>query len=118
MKITKHQNTSVLPTMEFIYSPYIKELINKLYVKHPDYLQQDIQNGKIIPVKKEDGTYEYIKQETPLVDLTESIAGFTAAGDLQEIGQIASDVKHKNYGSVLLGASLIAIPGNAAKYRK
>ena len=118
MKITKYQNTSILPTMEFIYSPYINELINKLHVKHPDYLQQYIQNGKIIPVKKEDGTYEYIKQETPLVDLTESIAGFTAAGDLQEIRQIASNEKHKNYGSALLGASLIAIPGNAAKYRK
>jgi hypothetical protein len=36
-------------------------------------------------------------------------------GDVAEVGYIADDVKNGNYGSAVLAAGLMVLPGNARK---
>jgi hypothetical protein len=88
------------------------------YTNHPIEVQQGLKNGTIKAIKREDGTYAYIKQEVPLKDITSEIMEWTpGVGDVYEAGQVVNDIKDKNYGSAVLGASLMLIPGNLGKIK-
>lgn len=66
-----------------------------------------------------DGKKIAIRTEQPLKPLEQSIAEWLPGiGDVAEVGYIANDVKNDNLGSALLGATLIAIPGNVGKIKR
>lgn len=77
---------------------------------HPTEVQQGLQNGTIKAIKKDDGTYAYIRQEKPIEDLTQSIAEWTAAGDLMDAGIAIDAVRKGDLKQAALLAGLALIP--------
>ena len=85
---------------------------------HPIEVQQGLQNGTIKAIKKDDGTYAYIRQEKPIEDLTQSIAEWTAAGDLMDAGLAVDAVRKGNYKQAATLAGLALVPNAAEKIIK
>lgn len=77
---------------------------------HPIEVQQGLQNGTIKAIKKDDGTYAYIRQEKPIEDLTQSIAEWTAAGDLMDAGVAIDAVRKGDLKQAALLAGLAVVP--------
>jgi hypothetical protein len=77
---------------------------------HPIKVQQGLQNGTIKAIKKDDGTYAYIRQEKPIEDLTQSIAEWTAAGDLMDAGIAINAAKKGDLKQAALLAGLAVVP--------
>lgn len=83
---------------------------------HPVEVQQGLQNGTIQAVKKEDGTYAYIRQEKPVEDLTQSISEYISGpAEIAEINALKEDIKAGNYGTAALMGGIALIPGNWRK---
>ena len=77
---------------------------------HPTEVQQGLQNGTIKAIKKDDGTYAYIRQEKPIEDLTQSIAEWTAAGDLIDAGIAINTARKGDLKQAALLAGLAVVP--------
>lgn len=77
---------------------------------HPIEVQQGLQNGTIKAIKKDDGTYAYIRQEKPIEDLTQSIAEWTAAGDLMDASIAIDAVRKGDLKQAALLAGLAIVP--------
>ena len=85
---------------------------------HPIEVQQGLQNGTIKAIKKDDGTYAYIRQEKPIEDLTQSIAEWTAAGDLMDAGVAIDAVRKGDLKQAALLAGLAFVPNGLEKVAK
>lgn len=77
---------------------------------HPIEVKQGLQNGTIKAIKKDDGTYAYIRQEKPIEDLTQSIAEWTAAGDLMDAAVAIDAARKGDLKQAALLAGLAVVP--------